>query len=287
MKNSFFNSINNIFEFEIISFSSVKVTLANIIIILVVILLARLLLWLIRKAIFRNKPKDLYEIGNLYAVYQIIKYIVWVITIAIVLESIGFSITVILAGSAALIVGIGLGLQQTFNDIVSGIILLYEKSIKVGDVLEIDGDIVRIQKIGLRTSVGLNRDEISIIIPNSNITTSKVINWSHQSKKTRFRINVGVAYGSDVNLVMKILKESATEHPEVSGKDTINARLSDFGNSSLDFQLLFYSNKIFNIERIKAEIRLIILRKFKENNILIPYPQMDLHFKSSNIEKKS
>jgi len=286
MKNSFFNSINNIFEFEIISFSSVKVTLANIVIILVVIFLARLLLWLIRKAIFRNKPKDIYEIGNLYAVYQIIKYIVWVITIAIVLESIGFSITVILAGSAALIVGIGLGLQQTFNDIVSGIILLYEKSIKVGDVLEIDGDIVRIKKIGLRTSVGINRDEIAIIIPNSSITTSKVINWSHQSKKTRFRINVRVAYGSDANLVMRVLKESAIEHPEVSDRETINARLSDFGDSSLDFQLLFYSNKIFNIERIKAEIRLIILRKFKENNISIPYPQMDLHFKSSNIEKR-
>lgn len=285
MKDSFYDGVSNIFEFELISFSNFKVTLANIIIIVVVILLARLLMWLIKKAIFRNKPKDLYEIGNLYAIYQILKYVIWVITFAIILESIGVSITVILAGSAALIVGVGLGLQQTFNDIVSGIILLYEKSIRVGDVLEIDGDIVRIQKIGLRTSVGLNRDDITIIIPNSNITTSKVINWSHQSQKTRFKIHVGVAYGSDVDLVLKVLNESAFEHPEITDREMINARLIDFGNSSLDFQLLFFSNKIFNIERIKAEIRLIILRKFKQNNISIPFPQMDLHFKSSNIDK--
>lgn len=283
MNEVFFDKISKFFNLEILSFSNFKITLANILIILIVVIIARVLLWLIRKAIFRNKPKDIYEIGNLYAVYQIIKYVVWVITIAVILESIGVSITVILAGSAALIVGVGLGLQQTFNDIVSGIILLYEKSIKIGDVLEIDGDVIRIKKIGLRTSVGINRDEIAIIIPNSNITTSKVINWSHQSQKTRFKINVGVAYGSDVDLVLKILKDSAVEHPEVSSKEAVNTRLIEFGDSSLDFQLLFYSSQIFNIERIKAEIRLIILRKFKENKISIPFPQMDLHFKSSNI----
>jgi len=99
--------------------------------------------------------------------------------------------------------------------------------------------------------------------------------------KTRFKINVGVAYGSDVELVSKILIESALEHRDISDKKLIEARLVDFGNSSLDFQLLFFSNNIFRIEKVKGEIRRIINRKFHENNITIPFPQVDLHMKQT------
>jgi small-conductance mechanosensitive channel len=212
--------------------------------------------------------------------YQIIRYFLWVISITLILESLGISITVLIAGSAALLVGVGLGLQQTFNDFISGLILLVEGTTKIGDVLQIDGDVVIIQKIGLRTSKGLNRDDIIVIIPNSLITTNKVINWSHQSKKTRFRINVGVAYGSDVDLVVKILEASALEHPDITDKNLIEARLIDFGNSSLDFQVLFFSDNAFRIEKVKSDIRKIINRKFIENNIVIPFPQRDLHIKS-------
>jgi len=180
------------------------------------------------------------------------------------------------------LVGIGLGLQETFNNFISGVILLFEGSVKVGDILEIDGEVVRMQRIGLRTSSAKNRDDIIIILPNSLITTNKVINWSHQSAKTRFRIKVGVAYGSDVDLVMKILKESALEHPEISDKSAIITRFIDFGNSSLDFELLFFSSNIFRIENVKSEIRRVINRKFAENKITIPFPQVDLHFKSDN-----
>jgi small-conductance mechanosensitive channel len=201
--------------------------------------------------------------------------------IGLLLETIGVKVTLLLAGSAALLVGVGLGLQQTFNDVISGIILLSERSIKIGDVLEIDGDVVKIEGIGLRTSRALNRDDISIIIPNSLITTSKVINWSHQSKKTRFKIEVGVAYGSDVDKVIKILEESAYEHPEVSNRDLVEARLMNFGNSSLDFELLFFSKNIFRIGKAKSDIRRIINKKFAENKITIPFPQMDLHLRSN------
>lgn len=203
------------------------------------------------------------DTGNTYALYHIIKYVIWVISIGFVLEAIGVKVTLLLAGSAALLVGIGL--QQTFNDVISGIILLSERSIKIDDVLEIDGDIVKIESIGLRTSKALNRDDISIIIPNSLITTSKIINWSHQSNKTRFRIGVGVAYESDVDLVIKILEESAFEHPEVSNRESVEARLMNFGNSSLDFELLFFSKNIFRIGKAKSDIRRIISKKFTEN----------------------
>ena len=199
----------------------------------------------------------------------------------------GIKVTLLLAGSAALLVGVGLGLQQTFNDVISGIILLSERSIKINDVLEIDSDVIKIQSIGLRTSKGLNRDDISIIIPNSLITTNKVINWSHQSKKTRFRIDVGVAYGSDVDTVIQILEESAFEHPDVTDRDHVEGRLAGFGNSSLDFQILFFSKNIFRISKVKSDIRRIVNRKFIENHITIPFPQMDLHVKSNDTLKNS
>jgi small-conductance mechanosensitive channel len=280
--------INNFLQFVILKIGDYEIKVFTLVIIVFVFIITKLVVWLIKKALFRKRG-DEFDHGNAYAIFQIIKYVVWVISIGLILESVGVKVTVLVAGSAALLVGVGLGLQQTFNDIISGIILLSERSIKIDDILEIDDDVVRIQKIGLRTSKGLNRDEISIIIPNSLITTNKVINWSHQARKTRFRINVGVAYGSDVDLVLNILEASALEHPDISDATQIEARFINFGNSSLDFQLLFFSESVFRIEKVKSEIRKIINRKFIENKITVPFPQMDIHLKSddTNLTRKS
>lgn len=275
--------IRNFLEFEIISIGDYRLKVHTLVIMFLIFLVTKVILWLIKIALFRKHKSDKRNLGNTYSLFQIIKYVIWVITFGLILEIIGIKVTVLIAGSAALLVGIGLGLQQTFNDVISGVILLSERSIKVGDILEIDNDIVRILEIGLRTSNGINRDEISIIIPNSSITTNKVINWSHQARKTRFKINVGVAYGSDVDLVMKILKESTLEHPDMYDENLIDIRFLDFGNSSLDFQILFFSENIFRIEKVKSDIRKIINRKFIENKISIPFPQMDVHVKSQNL----
>ena len=274
--------INNILEFVIFRIGSHELKVYSLLIALFIFLMTKLLIWIVKIGFFRKRRFKKLDHSSSYSLYQIIRYLLWIISISLILKALGISITVLIAGSAALLVGIGLGLQQTFNDFISGIILLIEGTTKIGDVLEIDGDVVIIQKIGIRTSLGLNRDDIIVIIPNSLITTNKVINWSHQSKKTRFRINVGVAYGSNVDLVIKILEESALEHPDIKDKNLIEARLADFGNSSLDFQVLFFSDNVFRIEKVKSDIRKIINRKFIENNITIPFPQMDIHLKSEN-----
>lgn len=278
-------TLNKILEFEILSLSNYTIRVSDLVTILIILIITKLILWVIKKALFRKYKFRKTDPGTTYALYQIIKYVIWVMAIGLLLETIGVKVTLLLAGSAALLVGIGLGLQQTFNDVISGIILLSERSIKINDVLEIDGDVVKIEGIGLRTSKALNRDDISIIIPNSLITTSKVINWSHQSKKTRFKIDVGVAYGSDVEKVIKILEESAFEHPEVSNRELVEARLMNFGNSSLDFQLLFFSKNIFRIGKAKSDIRRIISKKLAENKVTIPFPQMDLHLRSNTAGK--
>ena len=266
-----------------------NITVSTLLIVILIFLVTKILLWIIKKTIFRKQTIERMQMSNAYSLFQIIKYILWIVSVLFMMQTLGISITVLLAGSAALLVGIGLGLQQTFNDFISGIILLIEGSTRIDDVLEIDGEVVKIQEIGIRTSKGLTRDDIVVIIPNSVITTSKVINWSHQSKKTRFRIKVGVAYGSDVDLVIRILEESALEHPEIKDKEHINARLVDFGTSPLDFHLLFFSDNVFRVEKIKADIRKIISRKFIENGIVIPFPQLDLHVKdiSGNHNQKN
>jgi len=273
------NTLSSFLEFELLKVGKFNITVFTLVTILLIFLITKLVLWVIKKALYRRDRLHKLDSGNTFALFQIIKYVIWVISLGFIIEAIGIKLTVLLAGSAALLVGVGLGLQQTFNDVISGIILLSERSIKVGDILEIDNDIVLIQNIGLRTSTGLNRDEISIIIPNSLITTNKVINWSHQSKQTRFKIDIGVAYGSDVDLVIKVLKESAFDHPEISDKNLIDVRFQDFGNSSLNFQVLFYSESIYRIEKVKSDIRTIIDKNFIKHNISIPFPQMDVHIK--------
>ena len=272
--------INNFLEFEIFKFKDHSLTVFQLVSASLIFLFTKFVLWLIRKAIYRRSKLNDYDEGSSFALFHLVKYIIWIIAIVTILEAVGIEASILLAGSAALLVGIGLGLQQTFNDILSGIILLYEKSVKVGDILDIDGDVVIIQEIGLRTSKAINRMDINILIPNSQITTSKVINWSHQTKKTIFFIDVGVAYGSNVELVINILEESAKEHPDVLKNRLIEGRLLNFGNSSLDFRIMFCSENIFSIEKVKSDIRIIISRKFEENKITIPFPQMDLHLKS-------
>ena len=273
--------LKTILEFELFSFEEYSLKLGALFLVLLIYLVTKVVLWLLKKSLFRNKSVDEFSKGNTYSLFQIIKYIIWVLSFGFMLEALGIEVTLLIAGSAALLVGVGLGLQQTFNDVISGIILLSERSIRISDVLEIDGDTVKIQEIGLRTSKGLNTDDISIIIPNSLITTNKVINWSHQANLNRFRIDIRVSYNCDVEFVIKILEESAREHAEVSINKNVEARLLSFGESSLNFQVLFYSSTIFRSDRMKSDIRRVIRRKFVENNITIPFPQMDVHMKPS------
>ncbi len=273
------NTIEQILNYKIIDFGSYNLTTEKLFVIILIVVVTKALLMVLKRALLKAKGLKNKDAGSIFSIIQIFNYIGWTIAIIVILTTLGIKITVLLTGSAALLVGVGLGLQQTFNDFISGIILLIEGKTKVGDILQFDDDVVMLKEIGLRTSEGINRDDIAIIIPNSKIINDKVINWSHQQKKTRFRIDIGVAYGSDVDLVIEILESSALEHPDVYGRESIEARFVDFGNSSLNFQVLFYSKNIFRIEKVKSDIRKIIIRNFMKNNITIPFPQMDVYLK--------
>lgn len=277
------DKVREILEKTLFELSGYQLLVYQVLAILGIFILAKLVLWAIRTLLRRVWKRRKLDRGTEYAVFQIIRYILWIVAILLMLDVAGVELTVLLAGAAALLVGLALGLQQFFADLVSGLVLLFEGTIKVEDVIEVDGDVVRVKKIGLRTSRVMNRDDIILILPNSKIANEKVINWSHNEFNARFRIEVGVSYNSEVDLVMKVLAESAAEHPNCQKEPAPKARLIEFGDSALNFEVLFYSTNLFRIEQTKADIRANIARRFRENGIEIPFPQRDLHLRSSEV----
>ena len=151
-------TIADFFNFEILNFNNHTLSIFDLSSIIVIVIITKLILWLISKAIFNKTKLHSLDKGSAFSLFQIIKYLIWVIAIALMLEALGVQVTILLAGSAALLVGIGLGLQQTFNDILSGIILLFEHSVKVGDILEIDGKVGKVTDIKLRTTRAVTLD---------------------------------------------------------------------------------------------------------------------------------
>lgn len=219
------------------------------------------------------------EKGRRHSLFQLLQYVIWVAVFLVTLESLGIKITLLLAGSAALLVGIGLGLQEVFKDFVSGIILLFDGTIRVSDIIEVDGTVGRVKEIRLRASTLESREGKVLIIPNSAFITGHVINWTHNRKLTRFSVVVGVAYGSDVEKVRDVLVECAKAHPDVVKNPEPFVFFSDFADSQLTFSLQFFSRSVFSIEFVKSDIRFAIDKAFRENNITIPFPQRDLHIK--------
>lgn len=256
---------NNHFDFK----------LTNIISAILILLLARVIIGLLTQLIlvgvYQNRKIDS---GAQIALNQLVSYVIYVIAGIVALNYLGFNMTLIWGGAAALLVGLGLGLQQTFNDLFSGILLLFERSITVGDVLRMeDGKFGTVKKIGLRTTLLETLGNASLIVPNSKIVTNQVDNLTHSNNKVRFKIAIGVAYGTDTSKVKQLLLQAVKNNPYILDYPAPFVRFSEFGESSLDFEIYFFSRNLIVIEDIKSDIRFDIDRLFRENNIEIPFPQ--------------
>ena len=249
-----------------------------------ILLFTRLLLWILTEIVLYPyyKQKSI-NVGSQYAINRLLTYFILVIAILATLQYVGINLTVLLGGAAALLVGIGLGLQQTFNDLICGIILLFERTVELGDIVDMNGLVGTVKKIGIRTSLVETRDFVSVIVPNSKLVADNVINWSHFDSKARFKVSVGVAYGSDTALVKEILLEVANAHPNIVRRPQPLVRFVNFGDSSLDFEILFWSRNLIAIEDVKSDLRFEIDRRFREENISIPFPQRDIWIKKENL----
>lgn len=260
---------------------NITLRVSNLIQIGLIYFVARLFIFLMEKVFAHKLIFNITEEGKRFAVIQISRYIVVTLAIVIGLSSIGVNLGLLWGGLAALLVGLGFGIQQTFNDLVSGLILLIEGTVKVGDIIEIESVAIgKVISIGIRVSTVETRDGINIIVPNSKFVVDNVINWSGSASATRFTVSVGVAYGSDTLLVKEKLLE-ITENQEfvVHHPETPIVLFKNFGDSALEFELYFWTYEIWDIEIIKSKMRFDIDAIFRKNNITIAFPQRDIHFK--------
>ncbi len=273
-------TFNEIIDYKLITSENINLSVYNLLLAIIVFIITLLIVRIVKRIFKRLVRKEKIDTGSSNSIFQILRYIIWVSSFGLILKVIGFDMTILIAGSAALLVGIGLGIQQIFNDFASGLILLIERNLKVDDIVELQDDIVgRVLSIGLRTTKIKTRDNIIMIVPNSKFTNDSVINWSHIEDKTRFMLDIGVAYGSDVPLVKKILFDCAINHNKIITDPEPFVRFLDFGDSSLDFQIIFWTDLSFDIENIKSDLRFIIDDEFRKNKIQIPFPQTDVHIK--------
>ncbi len=268
------------FNYNIIQIDEFSIKVSAIFETLLFILLVIIMLRVIKKAIYKSRRIDR---PRKYAVFRLMKYAIFVFSVIIGLQLIGFDLSILLAGSAALLVGLGLGLQNLFSDFISGIIILVDSSVKVHDIIDVNGLICEVKEINFRTTTVLTRDDKYIILPNSDLTKNQLINWTHTNITSRFEISVGVDYSSDVNIVMNILKDATDQHSGVLKEPAAFVRFVDFGESSLNFTVFFWSAEVFRVEQIKSEIRVKIFDLFKANNITIPFPQRVIHAISKTI----
>ncbi len=264
-------------EHKLFVINKIPITIGDLIFALLIIVIGQMILLGLNGFLRLQVGNKKLDLGTSHSIFRILKYLLWIILIAIVLESAGFKLSILLAGSAALLVGLGFGIQQLFSDFVSGLVIIAESTLKVGDIIDVDGVTGKVIESDLRTTKILTPDNVTIILPNSQLTSNKVINNTKTDSTTRFRVPVGVAYGSDVELVEQILLECAMENESVLKEPIPSVILKNFGESSLDFELLFWSNNGFAIQVVKSNLRKEIYRKFNQKNIVIPFPQRDIH----------
>ncbi|MFN7831196.1 MAG: mechanosensitive ion channel family protein, partial [Bacteroidota bacterium] len=209
----------------------------------------------------QSRLLNLPDTGRRHSVYLIAKYIIWTVSAGIMLEIVGIHVTVLLAGSAALLVGLGLGIQQIFRDIVSGIILLFEGTVEIGDILQLDNTVAEVAEINLRTSKLLTRDGKSLIVPNHKFITENLVNWSHGNKQpTRFTMTAETSLQVDAARALRLLLSFANEHPDIL-KDVPDrqpgVRLREMTHEKLTFDLHFWTYQKMEADRIAADIRIL------------------------------
>ena len=259
----------------------ISISILDLLVVVTVVVLTTVILKIFFRIITRKLPEN--DKGKFNVVYGYFRWLIYIIILLITLDGLGVNVTAIFAASAALLIGVGLALQTLFQDIISGVFILVDQSVHVGDIIEIEGKVGRVEEIKLRTTRAVTIDNKVLVIPNHLYLTNSLYNWTQNGTLTRESVNVGVAYGSDVELVKNLLLQAATSHPEVIGIPEPVVVFTDFGDSALNFRLIFTLNDSFKATFPKSDIRFAIDRLFRENNITIPFPQRDIHI----IENKS
>jgi len=281
--------VQRVLEVPIFELGSAQITIMTVLylaiaVVLLFYLAARLRHWIADRLLARSRLDP----GARQAVASITRYVVLLIGLLIILQTAGINLTTLNVVAGAVGIGVGFGLQNVISNFVSGLIIMFERPIKIGDrieVGEIEGDVI---EIGARSTKVLTNDNIMIIVPNSKFITESVVNWKYNDARVRFRIPVSVAYGSDVRLVEKLLLEVAKQEQEVLDDPAPAVRFLEFGDSGLAFELRAWTTSLVHRKgRLISMLNFAIYEKFREHGIEIPFPQRDLHIRSGVVEVKT
>ena len=275
------NSVWDAFNAPMFGLGEEPITPLSVIVLLVILVvtwvIAGRVRWLLERRI--GKISGIQE-GTLHIIGALGRYLVLFVGLFIGMQSVGLQLDAVLVIFGALGVGIGFGLQNIANNFVSGIILLVERPIKVGDVVEVGSELGAVERISIRATTLRKFDQTQAIIPNGDLISSTVTNWTLDDRRVRVDFVVGVAYGSDTRLVERLLGELVNGHEKVLDDPAPRIFFMEFGDSSLNFRVLAYVPDIMERLSTQSDLHFAIDEAFQVNGIEIPFPQRDLHVRS-------
>ena len=278
--NFFQNPVVRFINTEIPLGESIFITPRSIIIVLIVFFITWLILKAIRKIVHRalaDEAKIKFK-----SIFSFFNYFVYIVVTLVTIDTLGIDLTGFYAASAALLVGVGLALQTFIQDIISGVFIIADQAVHVGDIIQIDGQIGKVENIKLRTTRAVTRDNKVLIIPNHMFLTKILYNWTENGALIRESVSVGVAYNTDVEFLKKKLIALASQHPLIHKEIKPFVLFEDFGDNALKFTLVFSMSNSFNLHKVKSDLRFSMNKFFKDNNIEIPFPQRTVSIVNSN-----
>lgn len=275
-------TIQKVLNYTLFSIKQTPVTLLSILIFVLLLVLFAFLARIIGKVILKRFFSKLQvEEGTSYSLIRISQYIIMITGIIISFQFVGIDLSGLVVIFGLLSVGIGFGLQNITSNFVSGLVLLIERPIKVGDRVTVGDTLGDVIEINMRSTRIRTLTNIAIIVPNSVFISNNVINWSHGDPKVRLDLPIGVSYNSDLEVVLRSLKEVADENGDVLKDPKAEINFVAFGNSSWDLELRVWLESPQRYQIARSDLNCAIVKKFRENNIEIPFPQRDLHLRTS------
>jgi small-conductance mechanosensitive channel len=273
-------------DVTIIATDDTRITLWSILyVVFFVVVLFWLAGWLQRWLARGPLTRTALDAGSRQAVATITRYVLLLVGFLVLLQTAGIDLTTFNVLAGAIGIGVGFGLQNVVSNFISGLIIMFERPIKIGDRIVVDQVEGEVIEVGARATTVLTNDNIAILVPNSKFITENVVNWQYNDNNVRFRIPVSVAYGSDVEKVEKLLLEVAKENEDVLEDPPPAVRLLEFGDNGLHFELRAWSSSLVHRKgRLTSALNRAIYEKFNEAGIEFPFPQRDLHVRGGVLE---
>lgn len=263
--------IKEFLDYSLIHYKKIDFKVIHLIIVILSLIISNLVIKTIQKIFTKNLPDS--ESQKFIGVFQFFKYFVYVLVVLFALHSSGVDMTLLFTASAALLVGLGFALQQLFQDVISGILMILDQSLHVGDIIEIDGKVCKVENISLRSTKAVTRNNRVLIIPNHKFIQNVLYNWTQNSTTNREEVTINIAYGTDVLRVKNILENIPYQVEGVVKEDEVTVLIDEFGEIGLKFSLLFHVENGMHSPNIKSSIRFKINEEFVKNGIEIPYKQ--------------